>query len=499
MNQDNLGKRTFAALQWSYAGAAGRVLFQIVIQMLLARFLGPKAYGDATAAFFILAIGWLMAEAGFGSALVQKSELTDHDIAYAIGWVLLVSIVAALVVVALSLQIASLLGNPNLSLLVLVSGLLIPLQALSNIPMSLLRRSLDMKSCQIIQVVSYIFAYGFVGLAFARYGAGAWSLVIAFASQSLISLIWSYAIVRHPLKASLTGHSSLRNFGLRVTATNMANWAIDNLDRIVITRYWGTSHLGEYAAASNLSRSPATLLVSSAQAVMFAAGSRAQNDLDKLRDSYLASVCIIALITFPSFAYLALHSNLVIQLIYGDKWHDAAPLFMAFCVGLPFFAILSVTGPALWAIGAVASEMKAQIICAILLCVGFLSLIDLPLTTAVWLVPLIYVLRLVLVYRPLAIKLKIRHRGFFRAMTGGLIFTAYTFLFTLANTKIMGNGLLASMVSVLLILALSFFSIHVASKYFFNPELINVLLSQKHDSKMVRIICKLTKLGSNSK
>ena len=53
----NLGRRSLAALGWSYAGAAVRMLAQLVIQVVLARILGPQAYGQATIAFIVLGVG----------------------------------------------------------------------------------------------------------------------------------------------------------------------------------------------------------------------------------------------------------------------------------------------------------------------------------------------------------------------------------------------------------------------------------------------------------
>eukprot|EP01031_Cornospumella_fuschlensis_P011525 gene11525-14078_t len=46
-------------------------------------------------------------------------------------------------------------------------GVLIPLQALSNIPMSLLRRNLDMKRQQMLNVGGYLVGVGVIGMALA--------------------------------------------------------------------------------------------------------------------------------------------------------------------------------------------------------------------------------------------------------------------------------------------------------------------------------------------
>ena len=60
-----LAQRTVTALLWTYGGAVGRVLSQLVVQLLLARFLGPEAFGQAAAALLVHGLGWIFAEAGF--------------------------------------------------------------------------------------------------------------------------------------------------------------------------------------------------------------------------------------------------------------------------------------------------------------------------------------------------------------------------------------------------------------------------------------------------
>ena len=135
----------------------------------------------------------------------------------------------------------------------------------------------------------------------------------------------------------------MRAFGLRITGSTMATWAIENLDRIVISRYWGTVHLGEYAAASNLSRAPVSLMVSSLQSVSFASASRLQEDRARIGQGYLGILGIAALVLLPSFGFLAWHADLIIRVIYGGRWEHAAPLFAAFCVAAPFLAALTFT------------------------------------------------------------------------------------------------------------------------------------------------------------
>jgi PST family polysaccharide transporter len=434
---DSLGKRTLAATLWTYGGAIGRVFAQLVIQLALARFLGPDAFGQATAALLVHSLGWIFAEAGFGAALVQKDKLTDEDVSYALGWVLLISIGSGLLVVAASPWIAIWLGGAHLRDLIMACGLLIPIQALSNIPVSLMRRELDAKRSQIIYLSGYLLCYGTVGITLAMLGAGPWALVAAFGAHSLYNLVASYLVVRHTLRPRLHGNAALRRFGLQVTGANCANWAIENLDRVLIGRLWGSAPLGAYAAAFTLSRAPVGLLLGSIQPVLFAAASRIQDERERLARVYLGVIAFAALMSWPAFAWMCMNASALIHLLYGDRWDQAIPLFTAFSAGLPFVALMSLTGPVLWSVKAVRQDIAAQCASLAVVLVGLPLLSGLPLAQAVWLIPVTYALRGIWMVVALAKELVLPLGALAHALRGGTVLVAVAVLLGLVSGSLL--------------------------------------------------------------
>lgn len=450
-----LVRKSLRALLWSYGGAVARAGAQLVIQLMLARLLGPAAYGQAMAVFLVLALGWLMAEGGFGAALVQKEALETAHIRHALGWVLLISSAMGLGVAAAAPLIARWLGDPALQPMLLACGLLIPLQALSNIPASLLKRELNLRQTQFIQVGGYVLAYGGAGVGLAALGAGAWSLVAAFGLHSLVVLVGSQMALPQPLRLwrpSWRGHADLRRFGLQVTGTNLLNWAIENVDRLLISRYWGAAALGAYAAAANLSRAPANLLVSSAQTVVFASASRLQQDLPALRQGYLAAWRLCGLLAWPLFIGLAVHAQACVALLYGQRWAEAAPLFAAFCVALPLYALLSISGPLLWAVNAVQAEMRAQAICLLLMGAGLLLCVGQPLAQVVWWLPVLYALRLALVMVPLCQRLQLPWHQVMQAALPGVAFAALAAVLGGLSQAWLGHSLSAALAFAVMLL-----------------------------------------------
>ncbi|MDP3323298.1 MAG: oligosaccharide flippase family protein [Hydrogenophaga sp.] len=493
MTQD-LAKRSLHALLWNLLGGVGKIFAQFVIQIWLARMLGPDIFGQYAVVLVIIGFGWLLADSGFGIALIQKDKINDDDVGYALGWVLTLSLVVGTSIVVFSPQLAMLVGDSRLVQPIAACGPIIAFQALSNLSSCLIRRNLDMKRYQIIQLSGYL-GYGLVAISLAYYGAGVWSLVIGFLVQTIIVFIFGYAIVRHTLIPRLRGNVVFRNFGLNVLGTNLANWAIESADRLIIGRQWGVPSLGAYAAASNLSRAPIALLVTSVQSVMLSSASRAQNDPERLCRGYTSVISLTALITFPLFALLALKAKFVVHLLYGDGWNEAGQLFSTFCVVVPFYVLLAVTGPALAAIGSAASEFRIQLICAVALTAGLLLLADYPLSLAIWLIPCIYFFRFFLVYLALAKRIKLSPSRTLHAFFGGTALAILVVIIVFVSGKIIpmtamgqhGLGLTQLLLAVVACLSV----LHLFPGVLIGDDLSSLMLSRSAESKLAKILCRL--------
>lgn len=422
-DNSNLAQRSFAAVLWNYAGAACRALAQIGVQIVLARLLGPQVYGQFAVVLVVLGFGWFLAESGMGTALVQMKDLTEDAVRQALGGVIVQGSVIALAVVLAAPMLAGLFGDPALSGPFMACGPLILLQALGNISASLMRRGFDMKRFQLIQLGAYVVCYGLIAIGLAMAGWGVWSLVVAFACQSVAVLIATYSIVRHPLRPLFGMDPSLRKFGVQVLVSTLAGWCIDNLDRAVVGRLWGVSSLGAYSAAQNLARGPATLLSHSVQSVTLATASRVQGDRERLCRAFCSITGGLALAMLPAFALLYSVADTLIMVLYGARWTEAVPIFRAFAVAMPLHVLSAVAGSFLWATGAVSKEMVAQLLVAsvLLLCLGLASLLGEPLAVAAWGVPLAYGLRCVLNYSLVARSIRLPMRRLARAMLGGVV------------------------------------------------------------------------------
>lgn len=420
---NHIATRSTSALIWVLGGAVGKVIAQLTIQITLARLLGPGAFGQYAVLLAILSLAGGLADCGFGTALIQKKEITAADVSMALGWSLTIAIALAILIIITASQAAIQFADATLEPMLLIASIAIIPQSVANISTSLMQRDMNMKSTQIIHIISYTLFFGGTAIALASLGYGGWSLIIAYVMQILFSLIASYSICRHTLRPSLRGDLSLASFGVKSLASNLTNWSLENLDRFIIARFWGLPSLGLYAVAFNLSKAPSALLIYAVQGVTFSTASRLQSDKSTLRKGFAAVVTAMAIATLPLSAVAALESAAILNFIYGSKWIGAAPYMAALAISIPMIALGSVTAAILRGMGAIGRELRIQILTTFIFFCGFFFLRHSSLGTAVWVVPFAYSARLIFLLRMIQVELEAPIREILFSFRGAVVLT----------------------------------------------------------------------------
>ena len=394
MHQASVAKRSTTALLWSAGGAIAKIAAQLLVQVTLARILDPHTFGEFAILMALVGLSGVVTNCGFGSALIQKSELVASDVGLALGWSLLIALGLTVVISLAAPGIAELFGDPGLVwMLRAIAVALIPL-TLANLYSSLLHRELRMKSIQIIHVIAYTIVFGGVATTLALRGWKGWSLVIAYAAQVIFTLSATYAICRYPLRPRLSGDRRLVHFGLKSLATELANWSIENADRFLVGRFWGLNQLGLYSVAFNLSKAPAGLMVYAVQNIAFASAARLQDDAAAVRKGLLVVLSAVALVSLPAFTLVSLESTTVLRVVYGTKWLDAAPYMAALALAIPLISLGTISAAILRGMGSVGAEFRVQFVTAAAFLGGVIILSTRSLALAVWIVPLAYLGRL---------------------------------------------------------------------------------------------------------
>lgn len=419
--RSGLTARSFTALKWNYAGTAVKAIAQFTFSVVLARMLGPGAFGIYSALLLITTLGSLVVEGGLGSALIQISDLDDDTVRFAFTRLLSRALIVAIVLCAPADVFARIFHFPGLTLAIYGSAVYLIVYACSVVPSALLNRHLDFKLLQIAQIITYILAYSIVGVGGALLGLGPLSLVGALITQLFLFTAAAYMAVPHAIRPLFElPVQKLTPYGSRVMAINLLNWTIENLDNVVIGWRYGVHSLGVYSVSYALVRVPTNNVMITAQTVLFPAGARAQNSLQRLQTAYLATINGVLLVLCPVLFSAALLSRTLVEGIYGSRWAGAEKVLVPLALAMVVHACM--TGSTLlWAKGRLGVELRVQRSVALVFCISMVMVSRISVEATAWAVLGLYTLRAAWLTRGILKVLEVPWRLLVRTIKGAFL------------------------------------------------------------------------------
>jgi O-antigen/teichoic acid export membrane protein len=388
-----LAKSATSSFSWNVAGSIVRYGAAFIINIVLARILGPEPFGLVALALIFISIGNLLIESGLASGVIQKTEINKQDIQYVFTIQFILALVISGLIFAFAPLIARIYNQPKVIPVLQVFTIILFLQSASQTSTALLQRKLAFKRIQQSQIVSYLVGYLAIGLPLAYKGYGVWSLVLAQLLQTFLYLVFVYSFARHTIGFNFRDPGGISRFGINILGANIANWILNNYDNTSIGWAYGTTNLGLYNRAWSLAMTPVGMVVSSAQSVLFSASSKLQESTERVRDAFLGIFTLFGITFFPFSICESIVAVDLVQFVYGDKWHASAPILAVLALAMPFFVLMAIEGPVLAGLGKPQLEFKIQWIAVGFAIIIFIFAIRSSMMMIVWSVCVIYIFR----------------------------------------------------------------------------------------------------------
>lgn len=351
------------AFRWSAATTVGRFALQLVAQITLARLLGPDNYGVYGIGMVVLTFAAFLSGNSFSYILMLQDRIDDEDVRFAFTWQVLAGAGCALLMAATAPWIAQFFGDARVEPMVRWMAIACLLLALTGPATSLLQRDLNFRALGLIQLVSYGIGYLGLGVPLALAGWGAHALAGACVAQAGVAMVASYAVRPHPVRPLLRHRlaSETLDMGRTVFLTNVVNWLLTNVDRLLIGRVLNAQAVGLYSVAYNLATIPNTLLIGALQPTFLATGARLQNDPRSLAQAWLTMLACIVVFVTPVSVVMALLAGDLVQVLYGPAWQDAGWVMAVLFFCVPAWACWGLSTPVLWNTGRKHHEMLLQL------------------------------------------------------------------------------------------------------------------------------------------
>lgn len=346
MNNKQFHRKVANAAKWSSITEIVAKIIVPLVNMILARILAPEAFGVIATITMIISFADMFTDAGFQKYLVQhefSSEKDKHNNANVAFWTnFIVSILLWGIITIFNEQIATMVGNPGLGLVIIVASIQLPLTSFSSIQMALFRRDFDFKTLFIVRVISITIPL-IVTIPLALFGLSYWSLIIGticvqifnaviltFKSRWKPKLFYRVRILRKML-----------SFSIWSLAEAISIWLTVWIDAFIIGYYLNEYYLGIYKTSTTMVNSFLALITAATVPVLFSALSRLQNNKDEFEKMFLKFQRLVSILVLPLGVGVFLYSDLATKMMLGSQWAEASDVIGIWALTSSLVIVLS--------------------------------------------------------------------------------------------------------------------------------------------------------------
>jgi O-antigen/teichoic acid export membrane protein len=307
----------------SYYTGKGLVFLTTII---LARLLSKEDFGVAS--YAIVTIGFLdvLSDLGIGSALIyHKNNRETLNTGF---WGGILIAIALYALTWLSAPFVALFFKDDRAIDVIrLLGLYFPIDALSNVHDSLLRKDLAFGKKSIPQVLRSLFK-GITSIAFAWLGYGAYSLIYGQILGTAFSVVCYWWVLKWKPGFSISLHAArkLLSYGVGMVSIDLVAVFLLNADYLFVGRYLGAVALGVYTLSFRIPELLIKQFYTILAKVTFPVYTKMHRDRQSLADGVLITMRYVTMVTIPAALGLAIVARPLVLTFFGQKWADAIPV-----------------------------------------------------------------------------------------------------------------------------------------------------------------------------
>ncbi len=293
--------------------------------LILAHLLVPGDFGLVAMATSIIALLLTVTYFGLDTALLRQKDANEDQ--FNAVWTInvLCGCAIAVCMLALSVPAAHFYREPRVTAVICTLAAAPFLQGLENIGVVTFRKEMrfdrEFRYMCAPRLLTFVTT---VLLAFIL--RTYWALVIGILVWRAASVGMSYFMQPFRPRFSLRALGELMHFSKWLMLHNALAFLRDRSSDFVVGRLAGSSSLGLFSVAAEISDMPGTELVAPINRAVLPAYMTIADDLPALRREYLSVLAMVALLAVPIVAGFAVCAPFLVLLFLGPKWLQTADL-----------------------------------------------------------------------------------------------------------------------------------------------------------------------------
>lgn len=344
MNEDNkesvslpsIGQRARRGTVWFTLGYGSTKIVGFLVNIVLARLLGPTIFGLVGMAAVFSGLVTLFGGLGIGSFLIHQQEDIEKFANAAFWMNILVGAAMAAIQVLIAPFVAAFFNTPIIAPVLMVSAIGYLISPFGSVHATLLTKEMEFRKTVLPNILITVLG-STITILLALLGFGVWSFVFSALAVSPLTVVinWVLCPWRPSLRLFLPYWRRIFDYGKHLLGWDIVEYLIQNTDYLLVGKILGATALGLYVLAFNVAKWVETIIAHTVAEATFPAFAKLQKDKDSMHYAFLRTARYTSILAFPAALGLFVVSTQFIPLVYGARWSPSiAPLQLLLLYGL---------------------------------------------------------------------------------------------------------------------------------------------------------------------
>ena len=322
--------KTFSAIRWTASAALFKILIRVLQVAILARLLAKEDFGLMAMALVIIDFASIFSDLGLNSAFMHRRDVNDNERSSLFWANICSSVVFCIIAILAGVIFAYYVYNEaRLIGVIIFTAPLFIINAFGVQIKTNSEKELNFKRITCIDLFTSLFGLT-LSVVFAKLGWGVYALVASSAITAILCNVFYWLLLsynwRPALRLKIYEVKKFIGFGGAVVVNNVVNQINLSLDILLGGKVLGASQLGLYSIPRNLVLQIQFTINPVITRVGFPLIAKIQDDLAKVKRTYLKTVATTSSITAPLYVGLAFFSQEVTHILLGKGWEQSGNL-----------------------------------------------------------------------------------------------------------------------------------------------------------------------------
>jgi len=369
----SLKKQVLSGVKWIAIANIFKQVLSLVSIVIFAKLLSVEDFGIFSILMIFNSFLIIFGDMGTTAVLVHTSKPSKLLLSSVFYFNLMTGVFLSAILIFFAASISLFFEIPKIELLLQLISLNFIIMSFMLVQKALLEKNMNFKGISNSESLSSLIGL-ILGLVAAYYGMGVYSLIIQTLSTSIIItlMLWYYSPWKPEWSFSLDEIKKIWKYTANLSAFEIINHFSTQADSFLIGKYLSASALGIYSIAYKIMLYPLQNISRVLMRVLFPAFSTLQNDDEKFRQIYQHAIFYISLIAFPIMIGLMATAEVLVDILFGNKWEGLAMLLILLAPSGMIRSIYTTTGAIFKAKGSTDIQLKIGTLLTIITISGFI-------------------------------------------------------------------------------------------------------------------------------